>query len=322
MKRIPIAIIALLLISGFAVWYVLSSRRSSVETETAPRIAVSYLCNEGRTIQAIFYEEVGSTVASQSEHNETGGLPAPGGSVHLALSDGRELTLRQTVSASGVRYSNGDATVAGGETFVFWSKGNGALVLESNVEKSYIGCVEIVPDPGGLTGTYANSTEGFSIRYPSGWRVESNYVHDLRPGTQIHGVKFHVPDSLAAGTNLSSDTGVSVEAIYGPDLATSGSGDSTSSCAAQAFLLSPPSVNEETIDGVDYSIAMTTEAAAGNRFEEIVYVVRGTDPCIAVRYFIHYGVLENYEPGTIQEFDRKTLLEVFDAMRRTLTIAQ
>jgi len=38
--------------------------------------------------------------------------------------DGKPLTLAQTVSASGARYSDG--------TYVFWSKGNGAFVERNN----------------------------------------------------------------------------------------------------------------------------------------------------------------------------------------------
>lgn len=44
--------------------------------------------------------------------------------VSLRLSDGRELTLAQTISASGARYANGD------ESFVFWNKGDTAFVQE------------------------------------------------------------------------------------------------------------------------------------------------------------------------------------------------
>lgn len=379
MRRNVLAATLFFLFAGISVWYVY---RRSPASQPAPqeipfsendqtlapgsRVAVTYLCNEGKTIEAVYYEESrphdpnepaqrsaeatthssrdrletrvetsdssdGATSSPQvypgakatsSRETQPDGAgqmpPVPDGRVHLLLSDGREMTLAQTISASGIRYSDGDPSVAGSESFVFWSQGNGALVLEHNVEKSYIGCIAIAPDPGGLSGTFANSSEGYSVRYPSDWEIEPDYTYELRPGVSIHGVKFHVPDSLAAGTNLSVDSGISVEAIYGIDLPKSEGGPE---CSAEAFLLSPQTVSEKTIEGVDFSVASSTEPAAGNRYEEIVYVVKGTEPCLAVRYFIHYGVLENYQPGTVEEFDRDFLLATFDAIRGTLTIA-
>ena len=100
-----------------------------------PIAAVDYECNEGKTISAVFYEGE----AAEAEPSEP---PQPGGWVELKLSDGREMTLKQTISASGIRYSDGDPMIEGSEHFVFWSKGEMALVLEDNVEKTYIGCVE------------------------------------------------------------------------------------------------------------------------------------------------------------------------------------
>ena len=66
----------------------------------------------------------------------------------------------------------------------------------------------------------------------------------------------------------------------------------------------------------------STGAAAGNRYEETVYTLPGTNPCIAVRYFIHYGVFQNYPAGTVREFDQQALLASFDAIRHTLVIVQ
>lgn len=369
MRRNVLALTLFLLLAGISIWYVyrrsLESRPTPQEVPlsendqtSAPesRVAVTYLCDEGKMIEAVYFEEhhprdrneptepsrettprpsgsvsetstgtSGSSggVASSAQEVQPDSIgkmpPVPHGRVHILLSDGREMTLAQTISASGIRYSDGDPSVAGSESFVFWSKGNSALVLEDNVEKSYIGCIAIASDPGGLSGTFANSSEGYSIRYPPAWEIEPDYTYELRPGASIHGVKFHVPDSLTAGTNLSPDSGISIEAIYEVDLRKSGGG---SECSAEVFLLAPQMVRNETIDGVDYSVASSTEAAAGNRYEEIVYVVKGTEPCLAVRYFLHYGAIENYEPGAVEEFDRESLLERLDAMRRTLILAR
>jgi membrane-bound inhibitor of C-type lysozyme len=64
----------------------------------------------------------GETAAS----SDTNTPPTPGGSVKLVLSDGREMTLKQTISADGARYANAD------ESVVFWNVGNGATYTEGN----------------------------------------------------------------------------------------------------------------------------------------------------------------------------------------------
>lgn len=45
--------------------------------------------------------------------------------VKLVLSDGRKMTLPQTISGSGARFANSD------ESFIFWNKGDGAFIEES-----------------------------------------------------------------------------------------------------------------------------------------------------------------------------------------------
>lgn len=59
----------------------------------------------------------------------------PDGSVRLALSDGRQVSLPQMVSADGARYANAD------ESFVFWNKGITAFVEENGVQ-TYASCLQ------------------------------------------------------------------------------------------------------------------------------------------------------------------------------------
>jgi membrane-bound inhibitor of C-type lysozyme len=71
-------------------------------------------CRDGKSIDARFYSD----------------------RVDLTLSDGRSLSLPQTMSGSGIRYANAD------ETFVFWSKGDTAFVTEGADEKeTFADCV-------------------------------------------------------------------------------------------------------------------------------------------------------------------------------------
>ncbi len=72
-----------------------------------PVSEVKFACKEDKTIDATFYAD----------------------KVDLTLSDGRSMSLPQTMSGSGIRYANAD------ETFIFWSKGDTAFVTEGADEK-------------------------------------------------------------------------------------------------------------------------------------------------------------------------------------------
>jgi len=80
----------------------------------AKTIKAKFACPGGKSIDATF-------------------VNGPSSSVRLVLSDGRNLTLPQAMSASGARYANKD------ESIVFWNKGDTAF-LEENGRTTYEGC--------------------------------------------------------------------------------------------------------------------------------------------------------------------------------------
>jgi membrane-bound inhibitor of C-type lysozyme len=260
---------------------------------------VNYVCDSGKKITASFFQGVSTTTPV------TGQAPTPTGSVALVLDDGRTMSLPQTISADGARYANA------GESTIFWSKGKGLLFTEGGLT-TYGGCLQVADNPGGLDSVYENGTKGFSLRYPTGFTVDSAYSYQaLGPGKAIGGVKFTIPGTMATGTNLSVDSYVSVEQLANQSV-----------CSAATFLGSGVKALQVTDGDMTYSMATSTDAAAGNRYEETVYALPGTSPCIAVRYFVHYGAIENYTPGAVASFDRVALLKQFDAIRQTLIIGQ
>ncbi len=154
---------------------------------------------------------------------------------------------------------------------------------------------------------YATST--FAVSYPPGFTPDPSYNDDIAPGRRSHGVKFTVSTDLVAGTNLSPDSYVSVEML--PTLV---------GCSATPYLYDPqtmPTFNEE---GHTYSFAKEDGAAAGSMYEERVYARTGEGVCVAVRYFIHYNNLGDYEEGTVTAFNRDSVLSQFDRVRRSLAI--
>ncbi len=245
-----------------------------------PISTARFVCDADKSITATFYES----------------------KVKLELSDFRSLEYPQLISASGARYGNED------ESFIFWNKGDTAFITESGAE-THSNCeIEIA---GQATRTsYSSSTTGVSIKYPRTYRLDAGYQYMGVPNKPIPGVKFLVPLDVATGTNLSSsDTGVSVEQL--PRALT---------CTGDIFVLPNVRATMVSENGVTYSLATTSEAAAGNRYEEIVYAVVGSKPCTAVRYFIHYAAIENFDPGVVREFDRAALLSEFDKIRASLVI--
>src|ERR1035437_2528883 len=162
-----------------------------------------------------------------------------------------------------------------------------------------------------LSQIYSNKTEGFSISYPSGYVVDESYVYQaLGPGRDINGVKFTIPASVSIGTNLGADSYISVESFP----------SAINSCSAEIYLSNPKSAGFVDENGHRYSVATSSGAGAGNRYDEKVYATSVTGGCIAVRYFIHYGVFENYPAGTIKKFDEQVLMNKFDAIRQTLVL--
>jgi len=129
-KDIIFILIGAVIVVAAGVWY-FSAATSTPPAESPSKTLtaqVTYTCNDNKTIQASFYKGEQIPV-------EPGQPPIPTGSVGLVLSDGRTFDLPQTISADGSRYANSD------ESFVFWSVGDNAIVLENNAEKDYKGCV-------------------------------------------------------------------------------------------------------------------------------------------------------------------------------------
>ncbi|MDE2135596.1 MAG: hypothetical protein KGM97_00375 [Alphaproteobacteria bacterium] len=158
--------------------------------------------------------------------------------------------------------------------------------------------------------SYTDAKYGFSISYPLGWKLDAKHVYDaLGPGKGIPGVAFVIPASMANGTNLSSDSYIAVELMPAAPV-----------CDFGRFLDYTDKSFAMTDAGRRYSYAEVGEGAAGNYYEQRIYALTDSRPCIGVRTFIHSTNIDNYDPGTVRQFDRKALLAQFDRIRRTLVL--
>ena len=162
------------------------------------------------------------------------------------------------------------------------------------------------------TSTYATSSMGFSVVYPKEFKTDESYAYDqFGPKKLIHGVKFLIPDTMATGTNLSShDTGISVEQL-----------PHALRCTGDIYLKANVRAKPQTISGINYSVASSSEAGAGNFYEEAVYALADSKPCTAVRYFIHSANIANFPAGTVREFDKDALKKSLDSIRDSLLLA-
>ncbi len=154
---------------------------------------------------------------------------------------------------------------------------------------------------------YHDDRHGFAIAYPPHWSVNPNYTREISPPT--HGVSFTISAEGVKGTNLGSDTRLSVEHVEGP-------------CRASRFLDTAEGEHSVTDGSRTYSVATQNGAGAGNRYEETVYALPGPRACFGIRYFVHYSAIQNYDPGTVTEFDADALTQTFDRMRRSLAFTK
>ena len=183
--------------------------------------------------------------------------------------------------------------------YLVWTK-YGSAMLSGNLEPQ-----EVAP----TILTYASST--FSISHPDNFGVDETYAYSQFEGKPILGVKFTVSTVATQGTNLSADSGLSVEML-----------PRAIRCTGDIYLPANVKAMSMTMGSTTFSVASSTGAAAGNMYEEQVYAISESKPCIAVRYFIHSSNIANYDPGTVAEFDRAALLSEFDAMRDSLILKQ
>ena len=125
MKKYTIVIATIFIV---AVIFLIAGKTANTIT---PIALTRYVCDDGKYINAAFYD--GSTAPAPAP----GQPPLPTGTAEVSLDGIASTTLHQTRSAVGARYANDD------ESFVFWNKGNEALIMRNNqMDLDYKNCTD------------------------------------------------------------------------------------------------------------------------------------------------------------------------------------
>ena len=90
-------------------------------------------------------------------------------------------------------------------------------------------------------------------------------------------------------------------------------------CTEPASLAGPETVvGEVSINGVSFTKSEGSGVAAGNIYEQTYFRAAHNETCYEITYFIHYGNIGNYNPGTVKEFDSAALVQKFDQILSSL----
>jgi len=251
----------------------------------------NYLCEGNKTIRVVLF--------ITSKHPFSINI----GKVKVILDNGKKITLHKISKNNELnQYANRN------KTFILKEENKYSIeILEKNNKSR---CIILSDDNGNLPNTYLDPDIGFTVRYPKNFKIDTSYKYQLSPDKEIKGVKFVISEDLSNSTNLSNyDTGISVETIYDTD-----------NCSADLFFDTKVKKQEINKNNIDYSFASIDQGAAGNFYEELIYALPGTNPCIGIRYFIHSVNISNYPKGEILEFDKNYLLKQFNKIRDSLVL--
>ncbi len=267
---------------------------------------ISFLCHDNKGINASFIE--GPYFAATSTNNAI-----RSSRVSLTLNNGRQLILQKSHAQDEVSYKNEDDNIS------FVIRGNGAF-LKENGKKTYSGCIRLAENAEKLPQNYVTDflSNGFSIRYPKGYGLNSDYEDDgSKSGKKgLSGIKISVYESMIDGTNLLVDSGVSVEQI-----------PNSSSCKASMFFKGNENANGSEADVEDFGVLYSVDSRKDRRmnitYEEKIWAIKNTNPCTAIRYFFYYKNPDMLDPDDrIRQFDRAALNQTFDDIRHSVVVNQ
>jgi membrane-bound inhibitor of C-type lysozyme len=292
-----IVIIVLLIIAG-GIYFYATANKAVAPTTTATSTAmtqsvVNYSCDNG-TINATYFIPADTTAT---------------GTVALVLSDGRSLTLPQTISGSGIRYETGEGSA---QDVVFSSKGDNAFLTE-NGSTTYNNCVAGTSAVSG-SGTQSFTDQGktFTFSYPSAFKISGGgvgYSMDWMVNATTSGmllVKATLPNTFEPKTNFANAT-----------LTVGTSADPTALAECMTYADGGNGVQKSSVtsNGVTYEKFVTSDAGAGNFYQTTSYRTLRNSQCYVVEYTIHSSNIDNYPPSAgITAFDQAKVQSALESI--------
>lgn len=153
---------------------------------------------------------------------------------------------------------------------------------------------------------YENLVRGYSFQYSKNLLLSSDSNGN---------VIFNFPRYLtqANGTNLASDSTIGVfarrAAVCEPSLFLESGNDSLSKRSAR------------TLNGVVWDSVQNVGAAAGNRYDFIVYSTKQNALCYGIRLGLHTLNIENFPEGQVVEFDNVRVKKMYDQILESFTFS-
>lgn len=184
----------------------------------------------------------------------------------------------------------------------------------------YVGTnTRIMPRGGGIATTtpngemrqYQNSTHGFTFRYPNTVRVRVPDVENSDQSTDRPIVSFVLPKKV--GTNLSE----AVVNVY-----VSGTKNAVDRCGAVRTDMGEQALGSASFGGITFTVFSSTGVAAGNFYETHSYRAAANGYCFEIDERMHSTSIDNYEPGTVQEFNRVSTLAELESIARSFTLTE
>ena len=269
-KMNGVAIAVLVVLAGLGVWAAGSALSGTPASSGQPQASstttqivtsVTYFCRQG-----------------------TIGASYSNGSVMLALSDGRSLSLPRAQSGSGIRYEQG--------TTSFSSEGNDAFLTEGGT-MTYGSCVAGTASSASGITSFVDGSKSFSVAYPSAFQIsagEIGYTQSWSQQATTSGLTLAVvsiPQSFQPKTNFSEGKFT---------VGTSADADAVASCLAQPASGGPAPKKGVVVmvNGVPFTKFSFSDAGAGNLYETTTYRAVRDGQCYAVEYTIHSTNLGNY----------------------------
>jgi hypothetical protein len=161
-----------------------------------------------------------------------------------------------------------------------------------------------------------------SFRYENKYRNASLSYNDLFapaffPGAPVYKIQPELVLQFMDTQSYASTNLIEAYFLFG----SSTDAQIVSTCLQPVSFGGPETVlGDVTINGVSFIRSEGSGVGAGNIYEQTYYRAAHNGTCYELIYFIHYGNIGNYEPGTIKEFDHAALIEKFDQILSTLML--